>query len=168
MSRVHDALRRAEQSGGLPPVITPPEMTEAAPPASPVGVATASAPASSPLSGGILIGPDFLSRVRHAVLAIAGFAPDRYDEAARGPGGGVPDASHSAESPSDPPTDSHSRSYEPITSRRQVLRGRQPRGGRGATGRQPNATGRLRLPATYRSQPFPGRTLTGPYGLPYW
>ena len=69
MSRVHDALRRAEQSGGLPPVITPPEMTEAAPPASPVGVATASAPASSPLSGGILIGPDFLSRVRQAPFA---------------------------------------------------------------------------------------------------
>src|SRR3954447_3136348 len=57
MSRVHDALRRAEQSGVLPP---PPTATvvEAGPPS-----VTASAPVPTPLPSGVLIGPDFLSRI---------------------------------------------------------------------------------------------------------
>jgi receptor protein-tyrosine kinase len=62
MSRVHDALRRAEQTGALPPV---PAATVAEAPAAPV-FTTVSAPATAPLSGGIVLGPDFLLQVGQA------------------------------------------------------------------------------------------------------
>jgi protein-tyrosine kinase len=58
MSRVHDALRRAEQTGALPPAPAA-TVIEPAPPAA----AAVSAPAPRPLSGGVQLGPDFLARV---------------------------------------------------------------------------------------------------------
>ena len=58
MSRVHDALRRAEQSGATPPVTVAEAVPAVAPPA-----ATVSVPAPVSLSGGELLGPEFLSRV---------------------------------------------------------------------------------------------------------
>ena len=54
MSRVHDALRRAEQSGVTPPVPVAEAVPAAAPPP-----ATVSVPAPVSLSGGELLGPDF-------------------------------------------------------------------------------------------------------------
>ena len=58
MSRVHDALRRAEQTGALPPVPAATVIEPVAP-----AVTAVSAPPPPPLSGGVLLGPDFLARV---------------------------------------------------------------------------------------------------------
>src|SRR3954452_15995763 len=66
MSRVHDALRRAEQTGAVPPA--PSGTTGASVPAPSVPAATpahsriGSGATQVALSGGLLLGPDFLSR----------------------------------------------------------------------------------------------------------
>src|SRR4051812_8138103 len=59
MSRVLDALRRAEQSG-----VTPQFEADVVEPRA--ATATASAAAPAPLAGGLQLGPDFLSRVAQA------------------------------------------------------------------------------------------------------
>ncbi|HYP05189.1 MAG TPA: CpsD/CapB family tyrosine-protein kinase, partial [Bryobacteraceae bacterium] len=66
MSRVHDALRRAEQSGlNVSETVEAPVVVET----SSAPAAVASAPAAQLLTGGLMLGPEFLSRVARVPFA---------------------------------------------------------------------------------------------------
>ena len=153
MSRVHDALRRAEQTGALPPAPAATVIEPGAARCCSRRVRLLPAPLSrwSPAWTGFSVA----SRTG-AIFALTGFALDRHVEAARSAGGRVPHAAHTAESSADPAADPHGRHHESVAGGRQIVRGRESRIGRSAARRQPDTAHRLRFPPSDRAQPVPG------------
>ena len=156
MSRVHDALRRAEQAGYA---------GSAGGPANGRDRIRGAAVQRLLGSGANLAG--LLELVEEIPFRTAtGFPADRRLPAARSAHGGVPHAAHAAQSHEEPAADSHGGGHQPIAGRRQVALGGESGAGRGAPGRQHHAAGGFRFPPPDRAHPVRDRPQPGHHRLP--
>ena len=163
MSRVHDALRRAEMGGMMPPEEPPASSRRSrrgqsrSPSARRTGERRRGGRRRlAPLR--LNIHPGMLERgAGGALLACSGIAPARSQQLARNAGRGVPHAAHPAQPPAVAAAAAHHRGHQPVAGRRQDVHRGEPGAGAIPPGGEFGAAGRFRLAPPHRPQPVPDR-----------
>ena len=167
MSRVHDALRRAEMGGMMPPEEPP------------VVAAEVDAGQSRSSSAGDRIERRCVERLGHrrrdgpaaaqhtpqhaergpggAVFARSRIAPARSQQLPRNSGRRVPHAAHPSQPPAVAATAAHHRGHQSLAGRGQDVYRRQPGAGAIPPGGEFGAAGRFRSAAPHRAQPVSDR-----------
>ena len=147
MSRVHDALRRAEQGGDDARRRAGPESRGPRP-----GVPAGERPAGQPAAGPPEHPRGHAERCGGGALRARGAIPPAgSQQLARNAGRGVPHAAHAAEPPADPAAAAYRGGDQPFAGGRQDLHRGQPGAGAIAPGGNLGAAGRFRSAAPHRS-----------------